>query len=110
MDTLSKYQNALTAILEEYADYLKEPNLECQVICDYKRNHFQLLKTGWENGRHYHYCIFHFDIKDGKVWIQENRTDIHISQDLEAHGIPKAHIVLGLQSPKARAYSEFAAA
>jgi XisI protein len=110
MDKIKHFQTILTSLLEEYADYLKEPNLETQVICDYQRNHYQLVKTGWDQGKRYHYCIFHFDIKNGKIWLQENRTDIRIAQELEARGIPKSEIVLGIHSPEARARSEYAAA
>jgi XisI protein len=103
MDKIKKYQKVITDILEEYADYFKEPQLETQVICDYKRNHFQLMKIGWDSGKRYHYCIFHFDIKDGKVWLQENNTDIRISEDFELKGIPKTDLILGILSPQSRA-------
>lgn len=103
MDKINEFQKVITEILEEYADYLKEPQLETQVICDYKRNHFQLVKIGWDSGKRYHYCIFHFDIKDEKIWIQENNTDIRISEDFELKGITKADLVLGMISPQARA-------
>jgi hypothetical protein len=56
------------------------------------------------------YVIFHFDIKDGKVWVQENRTDILIAQQLSESGIPKSDIVLGLQFPDLREASGYAAA
>ena len=102
MDKIKKYQKVITDILEEYAEYFKEPQLETQVICDYKRNHFQLMKIGWDAGKRYHYCIFHFDIKEGKIWLQQNNTDIHISQDFELKGIPKTDIVLGILSPENR--------
>jgi hypothetical protein len=110
MEKIKKYQEIITEILEDYAKYLDEPQLETQVICDYQRNHYQLMKTGWDNGKRYHYCVFHFDIKDGKVWLQENRTDIRITQDLEEKGIPKTDIVLGIHSPQARIRSGYATA
>ena len=110
MEKITHYQNLLTQLLEEYADYLKEPNLETQVICDYKRNHFQLVKTGWDKGDRYYYCIFHFDIKNEKIWLQENRSDIRIALELEQLGVPKSDIVLAIHSPEARAYSDYAVA
>ncbi|MDX2282262.1 MAG: element excision factor XisI family protein [Saprospiraceae bacterium] len=56
------------------------------------------------------YVIFHFDIKDGKVWLQENRTDVLIAQELSDKGIPKKDIVLGLQYPELRADTGYAVA
>lgn len=107
---IENYQNIITQILEEYAEYLNEPNIETQVICDYKRNHFQLIKIGWENDRRYHYCVFHFDIKNEKIWLQENNSDIRIALDLEQKGVPKSEIVLGIHAPSLRSYSDYAAA
>ena len=105
MEKIKKYQTAITEILEEYAAYFKEPDLETQVICDFKRNHFELIKMGWQSGKKFHYCIFHFDILNGKIWIQENNTDISITPELEAKGISKANIVLGVLSPQDRAFA-----
>jgi hypothetical protein len=110
MEKVKKYQTILTSLLEEYADYFNEPNIEAQVLCDYQRNHFQLLKTGWDNGKRYYYCIFHFDIKNEKIWLQENNSDIRIALELEAQGVPKSDIVLGIHSPTARLRTEYAAA
>ena len=108
MEKLENYQNIITQLLEEYAEYLNEPNIETQVICDYKRNHFQLVKIGWENNKRYHYCVFHFDIKNEKIWLQENNTDIPITSDLERLGVIKSEIVLGIHAPSLRRYSDYA--
>ena len=110
MEKVIHYQALITQILEEYATYLAEPNIETQVICDYQRNHFQLVKTGWDNGKHYHYCVFHFDIKNEKIWLQENNSDIRIALELEQLGVPKSDIVLGIHAPSFRAYSDYAVA
>ena len=83
---------------------------KAQAICDFEGNHFQLMSVGWRNGDYYCHIVFHFDIKDGKVWIQENRTDILIGQELVERGIPKSDIVLGLQPPEVRAELGYAVA
>ena len=51
-----------------------------------------------------------FEINNGKVWIQEDNTDLVIADDLERAGIPKSDIVLGFQPPSVRPYTEYAAA
>ncbi len=100
------------ALLQKHAAY-KPVNIrdaERQVIADTTRNHFQLLTIGWEGKRFVHNCSFHFDIKDEKIWIQQNWTDIDIAQELVEMGVPKTDIVLGFQPPYARAHSGYAAA
>ncbi|MCK6693379.1 MAG: XisI protein [Thermoanaerobaculia bacterium] len=65
---------------------------------------------GWENDQYIQYPVFHFDIRNGKVWIQVNNTDILIAEELMQRGIPKSDIVLGLQHPLMREESGFAVA
>ena len=67
-----------------------------------------LFRTGWDNQKWIHNCIFHFDIKDDKIWIQENNTDIEVDKELEEMGISKKEIVVGFHHPSMREYSEYA--
>ena len=90
--------------------------METQVIIDPVNDHYLLLRTGWEETRRIHCCIFHFDIKKGKIWIQENNTDLEIEltsqrlryRDLEEMGISKKEIVVGFHHPSMRAHSDYA--
>ncbi len=109
---IEKYQIFITDILKEYADsFNHSPKpIEAKLVFDYERNSFQLLNVGWRNGQYYFYVVFHFDIKNGKVWLLENRTDLMIAQMLVEKGIPKSDIVLALQSPETRKLSGYAVA
>jgi hypothetical protein len=46
--------------------------------------------------------VVHFDIKDGKIWLQYNGTEIDFAQALFESGVPKSDIVLGFQAPHRR--------
>lgn len=109
---IKKYQAIITEVLKEYEQTWNHPNdqIKTQAVFDLENNHFQLMSVGWQNNKYYCYIVFHFDIKDAKVWIQENRTDILIGQELENRGIPKSDIVLGLQPPEFRTALGYAAA
>jgi hypothetical protein len=109
---IEKYQNIITGILKEYADSFNQSpkSIEAKLVFDYERNSFQLLNTGWRNGEYYFYVVFHLDIKNDKVWLNENRTDMLVAQMLVEQGIPKTDIVLGLQPPQTRALSGYALA
>jgi hypothetical protein len=98
--------------VQEYARTWNDPvgETKAQAICDFEGNHFQLMNAGWRKGDYNCYILFHFDIKNGKVWVQENRTDILIGQELVEKGIPKSDIVLGLQPPEVRAELGYAVA
>jgi len=113
MEEITKFQQIITSFLQDYASEWSQPHssVQTQVILDTQNHRYQLVRWGWKTKYDYvHTCIFHLDIIDGKVWIQENRTDILIADELMEVGIPKNKIVLGLLSPEARKDSEFATA
>ena len=48
------------------------------------------------------------DIKDKKIWIQRDGTEIGIANELIAAGVPKEDIVLGFHAPYKREFTDFA--
>jgi len=111
MDRLNIYKQIITKKFEQYAQSWNENDklIKTQVIIDLKEKQFLLIRHGWRNDADYvHYCVFHIDIINDKVWIQENRTDILIAEELVGLGIDKNDIVLGLLPPQLREDSEYA--
>ncbi|MBW4510287.1 MAG: XisI protein [Scytonematopsis contorta HA4267-MV1] len=82
--------------------------IEKQAIIDTERDHYLLLHTGWRENRRTHGCSLHIDIKDGKIWIQHDGTEVGIATQLVELGVPKDDIVLGFHSPYMRQFTEFA--
>ena len=109
---IENYQTIITKILEDYANSFNQTpkSIEAKLVFDYERHSFQVLNVGWRKDEYYFYIVLHLDIKNNKVWLNENRTDISIAQMLVEQGIPKSDIVLGLQSPETRAFSGYAVA
>ena len=112
MDKVEQYRQIIRNLLEEYALYkpVNLPEVENQLLFDEQRDRYQLLRVGFENRRRVHYCVFHLDLKEGKVWVQEDATDVPIVQRLEAAGVPKEDIVLGFHAPYKRALAGYAEA
>jgi hypothetical protein len=52
--------------------------------------------------------IIHFDIKDDKICIQRDGTEIGIANELMAAGVPKEDIVLEFHAPYKRQFTGFA--
>jgi hypothetical protein len=52
--------------------------------------------------------IIHVDIKNEKIWIQRDGTEIGIANELIAAGVPKKDIVLGFHAPYKRQFPDFA--
>jgi XisI protein len=84
--------------------------VEKQFIFDTVRDHYQLIRVGWEGLHRVYYSIMHFDIKNDKIWIQQNMTDIDLAQELLDMGIPKEDIVFGLQPAYKRPYTGYGVA
>ena len=51
---------------------------------------------------------FILNIKDGKIWIQHDGTEVGIALELVKQGVPKHDIVLGFHAPFKRQFTEFA--
>lgn len=47
------------------------------------------------------------DIKDGKIWLQQNLTDQNPAEELTKSGVPREDIILGLHPPYKRKYTDY---
>lgn len=111
MDKIAKYRKILTDYLQSVAqDWPHNASEEVKPIFDQNSNHFMVVHYGWTEYGHLHSVPIHLEIRESKVWIQENLTEIEIDDDLVARGIPKSDIVLGMLPPEYRVFSEYAAA
>jgi septum formation topological specificity factor MinE len=111
MDTLDKYKKIIEDILTEY---VKIPyaygQLETKLIIDRTATNYIVMTLGWQDEERVHGCIIHIEIIDGKIWIQRDRTEYGIANELVAAGIPKDKIVLAFHPEDVRQYTEFAVA
>ncbi|MEM6320215.1 MAG: element excision factor XisI family protein [Bacteroidota bacterium] len=112
MDTLKNYQQLLSKFFKERLDIQNSQasGLKGHLTINESKTDFLLLKMGWVNQLFVHAIVFHVEIKNGKVWIYEDKTDIDVPQILVDSGVNKKDIVLGYLSPKLRSFSEYAVA
>ncbi|MBW4551774.1 MAG: XisI protein [Aphanocapsa sp. GSE-SYN-MK-11-07L] len=105
------YRQCIQTLLSNYAAIpIANGDIESQVVFDVPRDRYQIMNVGWDGDRRVHGCVLHLDIRDGKIWIQHNTTELLIAQDLAAMGIPKQDIILGFQAPYVREYTGFGVA
>ncbi len=111
MEKVKKYRKVVMDTLEAYHKSGVTPShVEEQVIFDTKNDHYQIKAVGWNGDRRIFFCIHQMDIKDGKIWVQENSTDFDIVLELEKKGVPKSDIVLAFHAPSMRKYTGYAVA
>ncbi|MEH2302001.1 MAG: XisI protein [Nostoc sp.] len=108
MDKVAKYKKYIQTLLTNYAsDDKSDHEIEVQLILDTERDHYQWMNVGWQGSNRIYRCIMHFDIRDGKIWLQQNLTAQNPAEELVAMGVSKEDIVLGLQLPYKRQYTEY---
>ena len=106
MADVEKYRQIIQDILRSYV-YEYEGG-EVQMLFDKERDHYQIMHVGWRETFYREYgIIMHMDIKDGKIWVQWNGTEDDVALELVARGVPKSDIVLGMQAPYKRPYTEY---
>jgi hypothetical protein len=111
MDKLAQYRQYVQTLMSRYAeDDVSDDEVEVQLICDTERDHYQWMNVGWEHLNRIYRSIIHIDIKDGKIWLQQNLTDQNPAEELVAMGVPREDIVLGLQPPYKRPYTDYGVA
>ncbi len=111
---IKPYRQIIIDLLQNYmhlpAINVGGDDVEEQLIVDEQRDHYQVLAIGWENGKRVCYPVFHLDIRDGKIWVQEDATDSRIVDQLEKAGVPKKDIVLAFMAPYKRSFTDYAVA
>ena len=112
IDKIKSYKKILLDEMEYQAglSFANAPELKRQLIVNEDRSEFILLMMGWSKKRYKHGVLFHFEIKEDKVWLHVNHTDVEIGERLAEKGIPKSDIVLGFLSKWERTLEGYAAA
>lgn len=108
MDKLEHYRNCVQTLLERHSQFKPQSDdIENEVVFDSVHDHYQLMRVGWKGLSRVYHTVLHFDIKAGKIWLQQNTTDIDVGQELIEMGVPKEDIVLGLHPPYKRPYTGY---
>lgn len=111
MDKITQYRESIKNLLTHYAkDDFYDENIEVQLIFDQEKDHYQWVNVGWQGFNRIYQCLVHFDLKDGKIWLQQNLTEMNPAEDLVAMGIPREDIILGLHPSYKRPYTDYGVA
>jgi hypothetical protein len=102
------YSQLIQEIITKHSINNPNSDEEVQLIFDRERHHYQLVNIGWKEQKRIYGVIIHIDIKDNKIWIQRDGTEIGIANQLIAVGVPKQDIVLGFHAPYKRSFTDFA--
>jgi XisI protein len=105
------YRTIIKQLLTQYATHKpSHGDIETQTIFDTENDHYQIVSVGWDKKHRVYGCSIPIDIKNEKIWLQTNNTELDIGQDIIAMGVSKENIVIGFQPPYMRSFSGYAIA
>jgi XisI protein len=100
------YREIVMTVLSQFL-YSSDSAIETVPVFDTVHDRYQLLDLGWHGEDERVFLpIVHLDLIEGKVWIQENRTDVDIARSLMQAGVERQDIVLGLHPASFRHMSD----
>jgi XisI protein len=110
MDKIEKYRNLIQKLIKEYGQYgtNDDDDVKTEYIFDTVREHYQLVRVGWNGHQRIRGCPIHIDIINGKIWFQYNGTEMDFAEELVTLGVPKEDIVLAFHAPYKRQYTGYA--
>ncbi|MBD2625127.1 XisI protein [Trichormus variabilis] len=95
MDKIAKYREYIQTLLTNYAkDDISTNEVDVELIFDTEHYHYQWMNVGWEDLNRVYRTVIHFDIKNGKIWLQQNLTEENPAEDLVKMGVSREDIVL----------------
>ncbi|NEQ68923.1 MAG: XisI protein [Symploca sp. SIO2D2] len=102
------YPEVVQTILKNHLGNHLNNNTEVHLIFDTARHRYQVLHIGWEGLSRVFGCIIYVEIKDDKIWLERDGTEIGVASELVAAGVPKQDIILAFHAPYKRKFTEFA--
>lgn len=111
MGSLDFYRETIEKILSHYYQITVSQNrseIEDRIAFDRIRDEYIWFCCGWDGIDRINRFVVYLTIKNNKVWIEEDNTDLCIVDELLDAGIPKTDIVLGFHHPSKRSLTEFA--
>ncbi|MBO3462777.1 XisI protein [Aetokthonos hydrillicola Thurmond2011] len=115
MDKLKKYRSILKNLLSKYYELSNTEITEARGVevsdrlaFDEERDQYLWFRFGWDNKKQIQHIIVYLCIKNGKIWVEEDSTNLCVVDDLLSAGIPQSDIVLSFHHPSKRGFTEFA--
>ncbi|GAQ00108.1 XisI protein [Leptolyngbya sp. NIES-2104] len=115
MDKLTHYRRIIQTTLNRYYEMtIAQTHLSTsdevsdRLAFDSDRDQYLWFRFGWNDKKQVQHIIMYLCIKNGKIWVEEDATNLCVVDDLLAAGISQADIVLGFHHPSKRTLTEFA--
>ncbi|MDY7012916.1 MAG: XisI protein [Cyanobacteriota bacterium] len=105
---MGNYQETIEKVISNFSEIVVREGTEVEMIRDREGGHYLVMVVGWQDHIRVYGRLVHINLKDNKVWIQQDRTDTGIAKELVELGVPKSNIVLAFKSQFLRKFTEYA--
>jgi hypothetical protein len=97
---MNHYRNTVQELVREYAaDWKPRDGTRIEAVTDAEHGHYQIIRTGWKEGRFMDACLVHFAIRGREVQLLKNDTDVEWDRELIERGVAPEDIVLAFREP-----------
>jgi len=108
MVKIEKYRQIVRDFLQEQAKIIPaHGKIKTETVFDCEADYYLLLHLGWNHQQRIYGVVIHLEIREEKIWIQQNTTDFSVAEELLARGVSREDIVLGLKPAFVRKYTGF---
>ena len=98
MDRLKQYARTVQELVEQYAaEWKPHDGTSIEAVTDPEHGHYQIVRFGWKDGRFIHSCLVHLTVRDQKVQLLRNDTDVEWDRELSDRGVAPDDIVLAFR-------------
>lgn len=109
MAKINEYRHYIREILTEHSHHKPAyGEVDIETIFDIENDRYQVVSAGWNKHCRVYGCLIHIDLKNDKIWIQYDGTEIGIANELVERGVSKQDIVLAYHAPYLRHLTDFA--
>ena len=98
MDRLNQYDRTVQNLVEQYAaDWNPHDGTCIEAVTDLEHGHYQIVRSGWKDGRFIHSCLVHLTVRGQKVQLLRNDTEVEWDRELIDRGVAPEDIVLAFR-------------
>ena len=110
MDSVTSYRAKIMNLLGEFAALVtrttRYKDVDTVCLFDEARDNYMVYRIGWDQNKRIRTTMLFMRVIDGKIWIEENSTEIDVLQELLQAGVPKEDICFGFLHPLMRDEAE----
>ena len=88
MDRLTQYARTVQDLIEQFAaDWKPHDGTKIEAVTDPEHGHYQIVRSGWKEGRYVHACLVHLTVRGQKVQLLRNDTEVEWDRELIDCGV-----------------------